>query len=260
MSRTRDPFYSSARKLRRAITLYDRLVDLDRVFRSNLSVNWQTIGPDGEGFYEHIRVPSKAIPEEIEDGMIDCIHNCRAVLDLLVYECGLLKGVSSRQLMFPVASSESALDEMFADKKRQLHRLGEKFQNIVRQQKPYAGGGNLIKDLHDLDIIGKHRTLVELAIITPATLGNMGVAILGARFLNQGLSPLEVAVPIPNRITSRLKSPAGSMGDIYRQMSDVHLLVFADDVPLAGRRVLWNLRSMIAQVDTVRNNVILTLS
>ena len=91
----------------------------------------------------------------------DVIHNLRASLDLLATELVAKSGGNPKDVYFPFANDEDGLDEMI--KKRHIDRAGGKAIALIKSLKPYKGGNDLLRALHDLDIIDKHRSLIPVA-------------------------------------------------------------------------------------------------
>ena len=91
----------------------------------------------------------------------DIIHNLRASLDLLATELVTESGGNPKNVYFPFGSDEAGLDEMI--KKRHIDRAGQKAVDLVKSFKPYKGGNNLLRALHDLDITDKHKSLIPVA-------------------------------------------------------------------------------------------------
>ncbi len=91
----------------------------------------------------------------------DIIHNLRASLDLLATELVAKSDGNPKHVYFPFANDENSLDEMI--NKRHIDRAGDKAIALIKSLKPYKGGNDLLRALHDLDIIDKHRSLIPVA-------------------------------------------------------------------------------------------------
>ncbi|WP_281684570.1 hypothetical protein [Thalassobaculum salexigens] len=97
----------------------------------------------------------------------DAIHNLRASLDLAA--CGAVRVARGniKDVHFPFASSCEKIDEQIKSKK--IHRAGPNIMKFIRELKPYKGGNDILRSVHDLDIIDKHISIIpttHLASIT----------------------------------------------------------------------------------------------
>jgi hypothetical protein len=68
---------------------------------------------------------------------------------------------SPKGVWFPFADSQQALDTAIIDKN--FDRAGPEAVALLKTFEPYRGADNPLRDIHDLDIIDKHRMLVPLA-------------------------------------------------------------------------------------------------
>ena len=91
----------------------------------------------------------------------DVIHNLRASLDLLATELVEHAGQDAKNVYFPFGNDADGLEKMI--KKIRIDKAGQGVVDIVRDLKPYTGGNKLLRSLHDLDIIDKHKSLVPVA-------------------------------------------------------------------------------------------------
>ncbi len=91
----------------------------------------------------------------------DAIHNLRASLDLLASDLVSMAGGSTKNVYFPFGDDADGFEEMI--KKRHLDQAGDDVVEMVRSLKPYKGGNELLRTIHDLDITDKHKTLIPTA-------------------------------------------------------------------------------------------------
>ena len=91
----------------------------------------------------------------------DAIHNLRASLDLLASDLVSIAGGNTNNVYFPFGDSPEGFEEMV--KKRHLDRAGADIVEVVRSFKPYNGGNELLRAIHDLDITDKHKALIPSA-------------------------------------------------------------------------------------------------
>lgn len=149
-----NPFRSTTAKLDRAkhltaeigsiVSSYDgaKLVASDR----NGGIGW------------NLRV-TKPVPE-MAPIVGDAIHNLRAALDHLAVAAVGLNGRSSRGVYFPFAERAEDLDEMI--ERRKFHRASPEALNLLRELRPYRGGNEALRGIHDLDVADKHHSLVPV--------------------------------------------------------------------------------------------------
>ena len=88
----------------------------------------------------------------------DAVHNMRTALDLMASELARLNGQSDKNVYFPFASSEDDLSEQI--KAKSFHRAGADAVNLLRGVRPYKGGNDSLRAIHDLDIADKHTALI----------------------------------------------------------------------------------------------------
>lgn len=107
------------------------------------------------------RVRVRAQPPAPWDAIIgDVIHNLRASLDFLVCQLVEANGTTpSTSTMFPIAKSAI---EFEAQVKKRLKGVSTEAERLIRAVKPYQGGNDLLWQLHQLDIIDKHRLLIPV--------------------------------------------------------------------------------------------------
>lgn len=91
----------------------------------------------------------------------DIIHNLRASLDLLAAQAVIHNGGNPKDVYFPFSHNEESLDEMI--KKRKIKRAGDHIVDLIKNLQPYKGGNEKLREIHDLDITDKHKTLIPVA-------------------------------------------------------------------------------------------------
>lgn len=94
----------------------------------------------------------------------DIIHNLRSALDHLAMQLALLGNPNLsdkelKQIEFPIAESPEKYEN---SKARQLNGIRTDAMHAIDRLKPYKGGNDDLWNLHVLDIIDKHRTLLTL--------------------------------------------------------------------------------------------------
>jgi hypothetical protein len=108
-----------------------------------------------------IKVDWAAIPDDPGAILGDCIHNLRTSLDLMA--CELVRSVNGNdnRVYFPFSHSEDDLDLVI--KEKNFHRAGQDAVELVKSLKPYRGGNQMLRAMHDLDIEDKHKALIVTA-------------------------------------------------------------------------------------------------
>jgi hypothetical protein len=94
----------------------------------------------------------------------DAIHNMRAALDHMATEICEITTQSTKKVYFPFSASEGELDRQI--KEKNFDNAGTDAISLLKDIKPYRGGNEKLRAIHDIDIIDKHRALV----VTPSTL------------------------------------------------------------------------------------------
>lgn len=90
----------------------------------------------------------------------DAIHNMRTALDLLASELAEKNNMSSKNVYFPIADLEKNLEARI--KATHFSNAGVDAINLLKELKPYRGGNDRLRAIHDLDICDKHRALIPM--------------------------------------------------------------------------------------------------
>jgi hypothetical protein len=88
----------------------------------------------------------------------DIIHNLRASLDLMASALARANSNSDKGVHFPFSEGQDGLDDMIG--RKHFRRCGEPAIALLRSLRPYRGGNDDLRALHDLDLRDKHRALV----------------------------------------------------------------------------------------------------
>lgn len=88
----------------------------------------------------------------------DAVHNMRTALDLMASEMARINNETDSDIYFPFAASAEALEAQLSAKN--FAKAGDDAVRLIRDLKPYKGGNDLLRALHDMDILDKHRALV----------------------------------------------------------------------------------------------------
>ena len=156
-----DKFFSSKLKIERAKRhiweLSNEIVDYLKTKPFRVVVEKD---PDSSNHLWTLRVKNE-VPCHLSVIIGDAIHNLRASLDLLASDLVSMAGGNTQNVYFPFGDNADGFEEMI--KKRHLDRAGDDIVEIVKSLKPYKGGNELLRTIHDLDITDKHKTLIPAA-------------------------------------------------------------------------------------------------
>lgn len=152
------PFIGPQMKIMRAAIHLDALVNIFRFYSSNTKLVAKEVGFEDPNVIWEITFsnpPPAAVPLLIGD----TAHNLRSALDLMVCDLARLQGKNPKGLKFPFAETEEKLEEILGPMTK---GLGSDVVGAIRALKPFAGpGGNrLLRGLHDLDVVDKHRLII----------------------------------------------------------------------------------------------------
>lgn len=105
------------------------------------------------------------VPEIWSASIGDIIHNLRSALDSLATSLVIANGQTSEVVMsetyFPIRRCKANLAD--GNAMAFFRRTGPKAEKLIRRLQPYRGGrGHALWQLHRLDIIDKHRTIIPV--------------------------------------------------------------------------------------------------
>jgi hypothetical protein len=96
----------------------------------------------------------------------DVVHNLRTSLDQMASEMARLREQSDKGVYFPFADSPETLDDRI--KSKNFQRCGPEAVELLKTVKPYPGGHEFLRFVHDLDIQDKHTSLLVMAMSVSA--------------------------------------------------------------------------------------------
>jgi len=198
-------------------------------------LNFET---EGFGFYvkQH-----RAIPRELALIVGDAIHNLRTALDYLVSAVAAARGKTINDTHFPFVRASDDLEERL---KKDVRKAGPVVMQIVRDLKPYPGGDETLRAIHNLDLIDKHRLVVPVASLMLVRLSagrwdnRPNVDISGTHY---SLGDEEQFIP----------APAGYEFSTPTEICFTGEIVFAGDSPHGGKECVpapMHLADTVAQV------------
>lgn len=216
-------FSSASKKLARA---KKHILSLEESISSYYHSDWhQTSFEKSEQGYS-LSVGVKHSPDDFSEICGDTIHNLRAALDMLVVQAVTLNSKSSKNVMFPFCANESDFEETFV--RRNCHKAASKYHDLIRSVRPYKNDGYMLRNLHDLDILDKHISLIthEVNVVTPE------IAVV---MENDGVTPKGFA---EGKLELELKS----------ELTPSIQFIFPKGLPLEGQPVLSSLKNFYVMI------------
>jgi hypothetical protein len=137
---------------------------LDQPPKGKVQLVEKQIGPFTTSIFGRLVQP---IPNEFGIKSGQFIHDLRTCLDWLAVALAIRNGGDGESTYFPVAASE---DTYKSNEIKKLKQLSASDQAKITDFKPYGGptGTKLLRGLHQLDIINKHRRpVLKVAIAQP---------------------------------------------------------------------------------------------
>jgi hypothetical protein len=116
-----------------------------------------------QGSLTHIQVNVKALPRSASAIIGDVVHNLRAALDILAVNLVNRAGGDSKGVYFPFGRDAEHFEAMLNSKN--FRQAGDVAVEAVRNLKPYSGGNDELRGLHDLDIQDKHHAIIPVAAL-----------------------------------------------------------------------------------------------
>jgi hypothetical protein len=114
------------------------------------------------------------VPADFSAMVGDVVHNLRTSLDLLACDLVRLNGKVPNGVYFPFSGSAGDFDKIVRE--RRMDKASPEVLQILRSLKPYKGGNEMLRAIHDMDVSDKHKALIPVvhaATIPPLTL-NIG--------------------------------------------------------------------------------------
>lgn len=161
-----EPFESARLKIERARRHLSELTSTLEAWQETLPLTISNIeqfkrGPDKDGQVElgfRYDWHCELVPREVGGILGDFIHNLRTSLDLLANDLVQRAGHDPKDVYFPFAKGAGELDAMI--KRRRFHLAGSTAVALLKSFRPYLGGNEELRAIHDLDILDKHRALI----------------------------------------------------------------------------------------------------
>lgn len=238
-------FYASRAKIRRAHSLIQELDELESLQRKDLpfSIN-QEPHPEKTGLWRCVVRNCKPLPDEVPLILGDAIHNLRASLDLLACDLVRANNGDPSGVYFPFCQNGEDLESII--KRRKIERCSPDVIDLIRSIKPYKGGNDALRAIHDLDIADKHQLLIPT--LTALSLPSIDLDFAADVYLTCDPDKCEMPVYdgaiILDEITDDKRY---AFEDRWRSV----IFVFGPDQPLAGEPISPTLHNFAKLVDGI---------
>jgi hypothetical protein len=222
------PFEAPRAKVGRAERHVDVLGILVRDYAAQKPFGMQQVGSPMLPAYN--TVTSIALPDDIPLTIGDAIHNLRSALDIMACDIVRLSGKSTKGVHFPFAGSKDGLQEMI--EKHRFNRAPKEAVDLLKKMAPYKGGHIALRAIHDLDIMDKHEMILPVLNQPEHHDIRIGNTRIGRAVMSHTQFEFVGAAPQVGRT--------------------VPLLMFAQNLPLAGEQVIPTLKGLCQLVsDTI---------
>lgn len=194
------------------------------------------------GKYRRVVRVREHLPDDFALIIGDAVHNLRAALDLLVCDLARANGQGTDGVMFPFCNDGAYLDTMI--ERRNLHTLAPDIQDMIRSLKPYKGGNERLRAMHDLDIADKHKLIIPVAgtVIEPTLILDFERGYMVRRSGADAIKPVK-----DGTILDRLLPEYVELDDSLTLFK----IGFADGQPLARSVVVETLKELSELVDGI---------
>lgn len=125
-------------------------------------LRWVNLGAEGKTRHGLKIFQTKPFPSFFALLIGDAVHNCRAALDLLACDLVRLNNKDAANVHFPFGKDEEHFNKEIG--KAGLDLASPQAVSLLRQMKPYWGGDDWLRGLHELDLIDEHRLLLPVFI------------------------------------------------------------------------------------------------
>jgi hypothetical protein len=162
------PFFGPWLKISRACEHIHNLDQFIYDFEHNVKAEFYLNGDKEHGWrIKLLGEPSLAIPLLIGD----IAHSLRSSLDLGMCDIADIRGCSRSDIKFPFAGDADSFNRKVAGRNQDepWKKLGQDVVDFITSLKPYKGGNETLRLLHDLNIQDKHRFIVPAAYFISTT-------------------------------------------------------------------------------------------
>ena len=196
---------------------------------------------------------SRPFPLVVSLQLSDIVHSLRSSLDVLLCEVANFRNVGLSDMAFPFAIDKAGFDNITSKppKDSPFKKLGDDIIQIISDIKPYRGGNDTLRALHDLNNQDKHRLLLPVvaAILAKATtpLEKYGIA------EKKGVTFLDIMVPL------KFGEPISEL--MYAEVPMDTLVIegitvtFPEGFVLGGAYIYETMENMIIIVEEILVNI-----
>lgn len=154
-----EPFVGPRLKIARASHHLESLSNLVEDYERCVKVDYIPVtGKDHTWRFEI----SPALPLEICPLVGDIAHNLRTSLDVLLNDIARVRGVGLSGMLFPISKDHESHDKKLSlsNANQPFKKLGNDVVEAITSLKPYAGGHQYLRGIHDLNNTDKHKLVV----------------------------------------------------------------------------------------------------
>jgi hypothetical protein len=230
------PFSASKLKIKRAAR---HLGELNEAVRRFAATKPFRLIVEAEGSDRQIlRIQGwPVVPESFAPIIGDVLHNLRAPLDLLACDLVRINNGNDNNVCFPFSESGDGLEA--AIKRCNFNRASPDSVDLVRSLRPFKGGNDALRAIHDLDITDKHKALIPIA----SRAGLPPFSIGGSVFHIASMDPMTVDVVA--------SCPAAQNLSVGQEFPVDFRLAFPRDTPLSNKEVVTSLHGLMQLVTSV---------
>lgn len=192
--------------------------------KHKLAIKWRELTPDGLSLV-----------------FGDAVHNFRTALDILANDLVALSGATPKKVYFPFGDSQEGLEEQM---KLKMKGASPDIIEIIRTFRPYRGGNEALRALHDLDIGDKHIAVIQTTVnvATPAMpLVDVPTLKPGRRILEADFSALQTEAVDLRGLPEDTDANIVTLGKV--KGSSVELSI-VNDLPFGGKPVIATLNEL----------------
>lgn len=190
----------------------------------------------------------EAPPEILPLLLGDVVHNLRVSLDVAANALVALSNYIPKGVYFPFGTDEAHFEAQMKDK---MKGASAEAKNLVRALKPYRGGNDTLRALHDLDIVDKHSApLVCENVVTSPSMTVQGIGTPAGFSLDYSAAGLK---PIDQSLFAEPWHPT----DGYKLVGMVdddkvtHTFCFAKKLPLGGEPAIESLYNLAEAIEGI---------
>jgi hypothetical protein len=149
----------------------------------------------------------------------DIFHNLRSALDLMACELARKNSGSDDEVYFPFAINAAELDRII---EKRFGKAGPAAVKLLRETiKPYRGGNDMLRAIHDLNVQDKHRMLILQQISFSGPIIDLGAKGGESVFASDPNKPSEIKLLFPNDCALAKHELIGTLHDLVQVTASV---------------------------------------